>query len=92
MSDVLTTIMFLSSFFGFILFYLIQSRIGEEQERERHQFAEANPHLEAYLRRCPAYQNFYSNRPLKKVTYTGGMTEEQKKSSLKKCGPDTTLV
>lgn len=88
MSDVFTIIMLLSPF-CLMMFFLIQSRIGDEQKRERHQFAEANPHLEAYLRRTPAYQDYYSTRPpVEKVKHAGGMTDEQKKSSLRKCGPD----
>lgn len=90
MSFFLTTIMMLLPI-GLILFFLIQSRIGDEQKRERCQFAEANPHLEEYLRRSPAYEYYYSTRPpVEKVQPTGGMTEEQKKSSLRKCGLGTT--
>lgn len=90
MSAFFITIMLLSPF-GLIMFFLLQARIGDEQKMERQLFAEAHPHLEAYLRRSPAYQEFYSSRPVKRVVYAGGMTEEQKKSSLKKCGPDTPL-
>lgn len=92
MSVFLTTIMLLCPF-GLMLFFLIQSRIGDEQKRERLQFVEANPHLEVYLRKIPAYQDYYSTRPpLEKVRHTGGMTEEQKKSSLRNCGLGTMHV
>lgn len=92
MSSFIFTVMILLPF-GFILFFLLQSRIGDEQKRERQRFVEENPHLEMYLRRCPAYVDYYQSRPpLETPKCSGGMTEAQKKSSLKKCGQDTTLV
>lgn len=95
MSVFFTTIMLLFPF-GMMLFFLIQSRIGDDQKRERREFAEAKPHLEEYLRLSSAYQDYYSTRSLvekvEKSRPGGGMTEEQKKSFLRKCGLGTTHV
>ncbi len=92
MSPFIFTVMILLPF-GFILFYLIQSRIGDEQKRERRRFVEQNSHLEMYLKLCPTYAGFYLKRPpLQTSECLGGMTETQKKNSLRKCGPATTLV
>jgi len=66
-----------------ILFFLLQSKIGKEQEKDRYKFAEENPHLEEYLRQSPLYQDYYSTRPqMEKVRNSGGLTEEQKKKLL----------
>lgn len=79
MSEFLTTIMFLSPVV-LILFFMLQSKIGKEQKKERYKFVEENPHLEEYLRRSPIYQNYYSTRPqMEKVRNSGGMTDEQRK-------------
>lgn len=79
MSVFLTTIILLFPLV-LILFFILQSKIGKEQEKERYKFADENPHLEEYLRRSPIYQNYYSTRPqMEKVRNSGGMTEEQRK-------------
>jgi hypothetical protein len=86
-----TTLFILLPIGGF-LFYQIQSRIGEEQMLTRKKFAENNPHLEIYLKRSPAYQQVYSSRPtIVNAPYKniGGMSDEQKKNLLMKCGQNT---
>ena len=91
MSEFFTTITILLPF-GLLLFYHIQSRIGDEQKMQRIRFAKENPHLEFYLRMSPLYQDYYSTRPKTiEIKRMGGMTDEQKKNSLRKCGQDTTL-
>lgn len=81
------TTMFILLPIGGILFYQLQSRIGAEQLLNRKKFAEDNPHLERYLRKSVAYQDFYSRWPPPRETNTvGGMTNEQKKNLLKTCG------
>ena len=83
MSEFLTTIMFLSPLV-LILFFLLQSKIGKEQEEDQYKkFAEENPHLAEYLKRSPKYQDYYSKCPqMEKVSHSGGMTEEQKEKLL----------